>query len=156
MTEGGTSEFTVTLSGQIASEVTVRYATEDVTARAGSDYSEASDKLTFTPGMTELSIAVAITDDGFDEEDETFRMVLSDPVAAGLEQAVGTATIIDDDDAATLVVSGASVFEHQGEAVVSVRLTSASEAEVRVHVATEDGTATAGADYAATDMELDL
>ena len=45
---------------------------------------------------------------------------LSDPVAAGLEQAVGTATIIDDDDAATLVVSGASVFEHQGEAVVSV------------------------------------
>ena len=154
VTEGVDAVFEVTLSGQIASEVTVRYATEDITARAGSDYSEASGTLTFTPGMTELSIAVAITDDGFDEEDETFRMVLSNPVAAGLEQAVGTATIIDDDEAATLVVSGASVFEHQGEAVVSVRLTSASEAEVRVHVATQDGTAAAGADYAATDMEL--
>ncbi len=150
----GEAVFEVTLSGQIASEVTVRYATEDVTARAGSDYSEASGTLTFTPGMTELPVAVAITDDDFDEEDETFRMVLSDPVAAGLEQAVGTATIIDDDEAATLVVSGASVFEHEGEAVVSVRLTSASEAEVRVHVATQDGTAAAGADYAATDREL--
>ena len=154
VTEGVDAVFAVKLSVASGREVTVRYATEDVTARAGSDYSEASGTLTFTPGITELPIAVAITDDGFDEEDETFRMVLSDPVAAELEQAVGTATIIDDDDAATLVVSGASVFEHQGEAVVSVRLTSASEAEVRVHVATEDGTAAAGADYAATGMEL--
>ncbi len=150
----GNASFTVTMTSASPWDVAVDYATEDGTARAGSDYSETRGTVTFAPGMTQQPIAVAIADDSFDEADETFRIVLSDASAAGLEQAVGTATIIDDDDAPTLEVSGASVSEHVGEAVVFVRLTSAREAEVRVHIATEDGTAAAGADYTASTSEL--
>ena len=150
----GNAGFTVTMTSASPWDVAVDYATEDGTARAGSDYSETRGTVTFAPGMTQQPIAVAIADDSFDEADETFRIVLSDASAAGLEQAVGTATIIDDDDAPTLEVNGASVSEHVGEAVVFVRLTSAREAEVRVHIATEDGTAVAGADYTASTSEL--
>ena len=99
--------------------------------------------------MTELPIAVAITDDGFDEEDETFRMVLSDPVAAGLEQAVGTATIIDDDDAPTVSIEDAPSVTEGVDAVFAVKLSVASGQEVTVPYATSDATATAGQDYEA-------
>ena len=150
----GSAGFTVTLSASSLWTVTVDYAAEDITAVAGSDYSEAEGTLTFAPGATEQPLAVAVTDDSFDESDETFRVVLSDPFAAGLARAAGTATIVDDDEAATLVVEGATVSEHDGEVRVAVKLTSASATEVRVLATTEDLTARAGADYSTISQEV--
>ncbi len=56
--------------------------------------------------------------------------------------------------AATLSVHGESVSESASEAVVSARLTPSSTEEVRVHVSTADGTATAGSDYTAGASDL--
>ena len=44
--------FTVTLSQASSDEVVVDYATADGTAEAGSDYSEATGKLTFEAGTS--------------------------------------------------------------------------------------------------------
>ena len=59
----GTMPFRVTLSRASASDVTVRYATADGTAMAGSDYTAASDTLTIEAGATGATVSVPIIDD---------------------------------------------------------------------------------------------
>ena len=68
----------MTLSAASAQDVTVDYATSDVTALAGSDYTEASGTLTIDAGETTGTITVEVLDDGVVEgEDETFTVKLS-------------------------------------------------------------------------------
>src|SRR5262249_23435750 len=67
VTEGnpGTTNavFTVTLPGATALPVSVSFATADVTATAGSDYTGRSGSLTFQPGTTAQQITVAVLGD---------------------------------------------------------------------------------------------
>ena len=65
--EGATVDFAVSLSRAAAESVTVDYATSDGTAEAGSDYEAASGTLTFAPGETAKTVAVAMHDDSHDE-----------------------------------------------------------------------------------------
>ena len=150
----GRAAFTVLLSAASTWPVTVDYAAEDITAQAGSDYSLVPGTLEYVPGRVQLPLWVPIIDDNAEEDEESFRVVLSNPRGAGLTRAAGTATIVDDDEAATLVVEDATVGEPDGEVQVAVRLTSASVTEVRVHAATEDATATANADYSPVSEEV--
>ncbi|MFO0881634.1 MAG: cellulose binding domain-containing protein [Gemmataceae bacterium] len=99
--ETGQANFTVRLSRPSTSSVSVRFATADGTARAGSDYTAASGLLTFSPGQTELTLPVTVLEDRLDEPDESFRLVLSSPIGASLGQTEGVATILDDDLPAT-------------------------------------------------------
>ena len=55
--------FTVTLSQTSTSAVTVRYASANGTATAGSDYNAASGTLTFAPGVTSRTVTVAVRGD---------------------------------------------------------------------------------------------
>jgi hypothetical protein len=69
----GTAGFTVTLTPASSQTVTVNYATADVTATAGSDYTAvASTLLTFAPGVTTQPVSVTVLEDLLDEDDETF------------------------------------------------------------------------------------
>ena len=81
----GQMAFTVTLSQASSEEVVVEYATADGDAEAGSDYSEASGKLTFAAETTTAQeIRVSIADDTVDEaEEETFTVTLSGDGDAG-------------------------------------------------------------------------
>ncbi|MBX3412124.1 MAG: cellulase family glycosylhydrolase [Pirellulales bacterium] len=92
-----TMTFMVTLSQATGSPVTVRYATADGTAIAGSDYNAASGTLTFAPGETAKSIDIAVRGDTLAEATETFRVVLSNPAGATIAAGAGTGTIIDND-----------------------------------------------------------
>ena len=95
--DAGTLEVTVTLAPASVQTVEVDYATGDVTAAAGTDYTEATGTLTLAPGATVGKITVAITDDAEDEEAETFTVSLSDAVNATVGTGTTTVTITDDD-----------------------------------------------------------
>ena len=77
--EGDTAEFEVTLSAAHVSTVTVDYATQDSDAKAGSDYTAASDTLEFAAGVTSKTVSVTLTDDGTMDDGQSFWVVLSNP-----------------------------------------------------------------------------
>jgi len=89
--------FTVTLSQASTSAVTVRYATADGTAIAGSDYNAATGTLTFAAGVTSRTVTVAVRGDTLVEGAETFRVLLSNATGATIASGTGTGTITDDD-----------------------------------------------------------
>jgi hypothetical protein len=96
--------------------VTVRYATHDGTARAGTDYQAVSGTLTFAAGETSKQITVIVIGDTVVEPDEQLSVVLSDPAGAALARSTATITITNDDVAAgTVVVSPDSVVMFQGD-----------------------------------------
>ncbi|MFD1131970.1 Calx-beta domain-containing protein [Psychrobacter sanguinis] len=96
--EDGTMTFTVTLSGPAAvADVTVDYATADVTAVDGTDYTNTMGTLTFTPGTLTQTITVPIIDDAVWEATETFDITLSNPSTNANILNSGIGTIVDND-----------------------------------------------------------
>ena len=92
--------FTVVLSDPSGAEVS--WATEDLNAdgaaTAGDDYLAASGTLTFAAGERMKTIGVSVTGDTLDEDDEAFRVRITD-FGRGVSFRPGwaTATIWDDD-----------------------------------------------------------
>ena len=119
--DGATVDFAVTLGRASDETVTVDYATSDGTASAGSDYEAASGTLTFAPGETAKTVAVAVLNDAHDEGEETFVLTLSNPQGgnAWLKDAEATG-MIENTDAmpeAWLARFGRTVAEQAIEAV---------------------------------------
>ena len=95
---GTTSQsFPVSLSGPSSSPVTVHYGSQDGSAQAGSDYGVTSGTLTFAAGETTKSIIVPIVGDTDVEPNETFSVVLTNPVNATIAKGTGVGTILNDD-----------------------------------------------------------
>lgn len=151
--DSGTSSavFTVTLAPASAQTVTVDYATQDGTATAGSDYTPVSGVLTFSPGVSLQTIVVPTLGDVDEEPDEDFSLVLSNPQGGDVQDAIGQATIVDDDGLSSLSVADVSLEEGNVgsvDAMFTVILSPASGKTVTVDYTTSDGTATSGSDYA--------
>ena len=89
--------FTVTLNAPSASPVYVDYSTDDDTAAMDSDYLEATDTLSFPPGVTSQTLDVPVLGDTLPELNETFVVRLSRPVNATLADDQGRGTIVNDD-----------------------------------------------------------
>ena len=89
--------FPVTLSAPSAQPVSVTYATADGTATAPSDYAAANGTLTFNPGETSKTIAVAVAADLAIEQDETLTITLSGAVGATIAAGTATGRITNDD-----------------------------------------------------------
>jgi hypothetical protein len=94
--------FHVTLN-ETNRSATVRYRTQNETARGGEDYDSTEGMLQFALGETTKTIEVPIRGDRKVEPDEFFSLVLSDSTGATFDQSggVGTGTIQNDDVAAT-------------------------------------------------------
>ncbi|MHB8877335.1 MAG: Calx-beta domain-containing protein, partial [Myxococcaceae bacterium] len=149
----GSANFTVTLSAASGRAVTVNFATAGGTATAGSDFVNGSGTLTFAPGDTTRSVTVSISNDVFDEADESFTVTLAGAVDATVSKAMGVGTIIDDDATPTLSVNDVQIAEGNAgttNASFTVALSAVSGQTVTVSYATSDGTATAGSDYVST------
>lgn len=100
--EGSGADVTVGLDVASSETVTVDYSTADGTATAGEDYTATTGTVTFAPGETTQSIAVATTPDDEAEVDETLTVSLSSPAGASLGAPTSaTLTILDDDTAPT-------------------------------------------------------
>ncbi len=159
LTEGnaGTkaATFTVSLSAAALFPVTVKYATANGTAAAGSDYTAASGTLTFAAGETSKPVRVTITGNTAVEPDERFYVNLSAPTNAVLADAQGLGKILNDDTA--LRISDVTLTEGNAgtkAATFTVSLSAAALFPVTVKYATANGTAAAGSDYTAASGTL--
>ena len=113
--DAGTHTVRVSLSRAAPSALTLAYAVSG-TATAGADYTALAGTVAVAAGATHVDIAVALTDDGEDERDETVLLTL----AEGAGYTVGTAgehtlTIADDDvPAASFAAATSSAAEGRG------------------------------------------
>ena len=118
----GAVGFVVNLSPSSLQTVTVGYATANGTAEASLDYTGTSGTLTFGPGATARTIAVAVIDDELKEEKESFALELSEPWNARLlgsvEKLSGSATITDD-DAEPEITSGSALTVAEGQTALA-------------------------------------
>lgn len=89
--------FSITLSAEATTTVSVDYATADGSATAGSDYASANDSLSFAPGETSKSVNITIFGDTAEESDESFTLSLSNILGADAGTTTATGTITDDD-----------------------------------------------------------
>jgi hypothetical protein len=80
--DAGSIVFTVRLSRRTSKRVTVRYATADGSATAGSDYSALRGRLVFKPGQRVRRISVPLIANSAPADDKTFYIVLSHPTNA--------------------------------------------------------------------------
>ena len=146
VTEGGEAVFTVRLSDTSSETVTVRYATVDDTAVAGSDYTRTTGTLRFDPNERTETIRVPILQDSTAEPSESFTVELSNPNRATVSDGTGAVTI-EADPMPELRISDAAPVAEGNDAVFTVSLSTPSSQVVTVEYTTEDGTADAGDDY---------
>src|SRR5262249_6975186 len=91
--------FTVTLTGAGAGDtITVTYSTQDGTAHAGKDYQSKSDTVTLTSAHPTATISVPIIGNQLAQHNETFTVVLSNPIDTNgttpiIDKGTGTGTI---------------------------------------------------------------
>jgi hypothetical protein len=157
LTEGdsGTTNltFTVRLSQMNRrATTTVNFTTVDGSAIAGTDYTAKSGTVTFKPKDISETITIPVIGDLTTESNKTFTVQLSNPVNSTLGDSAAVGTILDNDSAPTLSVSGASVNEGnsgQTTASVAVTLSKAFTSPVTVNYSTVNSSATAGSDYTA-------
>ncbi len=96
---GGSVLLTVQRLGGSAGTVTVDFATSNLTATAGSDFTATNATLTFTNGETVKIIAVSITEDFTPECNEDFAAWLSNPTGGAviLRNTNTLVTLFDND-----------------------------------------------------------
>ena len=152
----GVVTVTVTRSGGSAGTVSADYATSDVSAVAGSDYTALSGTLTFADGVLSQSVSITIDDDAAFEGDEMFAVALSNPQGGATLGTPATAnvTIAEDDTppaAGVLQFSAAtySAAENAASVRITVERSGGSAGQVSVEYATSNGTATSGSDFTA-------
>ena len=99
--------FTITRSGTINGTSSVSWETADGTANSG-DYVGTYSTVYFGSTDKTKTVVVKVKGDTVDEDDETFKVVLSEPSNAGIleGQGTGTATIVDDDGGAYVASTG--------------------------------------------------
>ena len=153
VTEGGEAVFTVRLSETSSETVTVRYATVDDTAVAGSDYTRTTGTLRFDPNERTDTIRVPILQDSTAEPSESFTVELSNPNRATVSDGTGAVTI-EADPMPELRISDAAPVAEGNDAVFTVSLSMPSSQVVTVEYRTVDGTADAGSDYTTTSETL--
>jgi Protein of unknown function (DUF1800)/Calx-beta domain len=142
--------FMVSLSVAPLAPATVHWATANGNAQTPADYAAASGDLSFDPGVKNQTLTVVVNGDTLVEQDETFKVKLSQATGASIADGEGLGTIIDNDKPA-FTITDRSVNEGDAgtvDASFSVALSSASPNKViTVNYATVDGTAASGPDF---------
>lgn len=95
----GTTDFVFVIraSNEAPSAITIDYTTQDDIALAGEDFESNSGVATIEAGSKETSITIKILGDIDFEEDESFKVVLSNAANADIIRSTATGTIENDD-----------------------------------------------------------
>ena len=154
--EGGTAHsFNVLLSAPSGRQVRVDYATADGTAKAPGDYTaKTTTTLIFQPGQTAKTVTVQSVQDTLDENNETFRVNLANPLNATISDASALGTITDDDPPPTITINDVRRVEGANPQRFTISLSTPSGKAVVVDYATANGTAVAPGDYGAKSGSL--
>ncbi len=140
----------VTRTGtNLASGITVQFATANGTATAGVDYTGSSQVLTFEGGEAFKEVTIPILDDRLSEGNETVVLTLSNPSGGATLGTNKTAvlTILDDEQTLQFSAPVYVVTEATTPVTVTVLRTGPPLGTVTVDYATAAGSAGAGADY---------
>ena len=156
--------FTVTLDNPLGGAVSVDYATADDTATAPGDYASSSGTLSFSGTTTTQTLSVPVVGDTTVEADERFFVNLTNATGAGISQAQGIGSILNDDQPPPPVASIDDVIVQEpvssGLTEVLARFTVSLDrpatAPAAVRVRTQNGSAQAPADYDANDFVLEF
>ncbi len=138
--------------------VTVDYATSDLAATNGLDFTGATNTLSFAAGEKIKLFTVPILNDGLKESSETFRVTLSNPTNQVLgTPRIATITILDNDPGVQFTQNQLWVHESEGDIRLTVtRGNDGLLGAFTVDYATSNLTAVAGQDYAGTNGTLEF
>ncbi len=145
VTEGNLATLTITRTGATEVDVTGTFATADVTATAGVDYSTTSGSFTIVNSLAltaTTTVTVTTLQDLIDEPAETLNVVLSNLTGSSTVSAIGVVTIDDDDAAPTIAISDVTAVEGQN-LIFTLTLSNPSASTVTVTYNLNDGTAVA-------------
>jgi hypothetical protein len=90
-----TATFTIRLLAPATNEVSVDFATSDGSALAGSDYVATNGTVVFAVGETSKAVPVTLLPDATSESEETFNLLLSNPVNATLLRTTIVCTVVE-------------------------------------------------------------
>jgi hypothetical protein len=155
ITEGNTgtvgATFTVTLSHISNVDVTAHYATADITATAGSDYTATSGTVIIPAGQISATVEIAVRGDRLGEPTETFAINLNASNAT-IADGQGIGTILDNEPRIS-ITDFSKAEGKKGKTTVftfTVTLSAAYDQPVTMSFSTLNGTATTGdSDYIA-------
>jgi uncharacterized delta-60 repeat protein len=161
-TASGMAQIGVVRQGSLAGTNTVNFATTSGgTAVIGEDYTPVSETLTFLPGVSNLTVAVAITNNGIFEGNRTIPLQLSDAVGSFVTSPSNAVlTIIDTTQTAgQFEFSATNYTVTNGETgvaqtLITVLRTNGSYGLISVGYYTFNGTAMSGSQYIATNGVL--
>jgi hypothetical protein len=142
--------FRLMLSQTSPETVMVDYATRDVSARSGADYSATFGVAVFSPGITNVDVIVSVNGDTWNEPNKTVWLMLTNGVGALLSKSHATGTIENDDPSPVLSISDAVLMaEGAGtvNAVFTVSASGISGQTITVDYETVSGTASAGSEF---------
>ncbi len=124
LVEGNVVSVTLTRTGDLANSSQISFSTTSGTAIINSDFTDATQTVTFAATETAKVVSVQTTDDSLSENNETFGIQISNPIGATLGSAT-LATIIITDNEAQLSFNPTSyqVNEDAGNALLTVERT---------------------------------
>ncbi len=122
------------------------YETLSGSASSNLDYTYTTARAVILAGEKDTSIIIPISDDNLIETDETFDLVITNPINTTISIARATATI-KNDDLPSLTIANVSASEDVGTLQFVVTLSEPFGADVSFDYATRAGTASATSDY---------
>ena len=131
--EGRAATLTVSLSGTVSDDVTVKWKTADATAGSADYTAQAATALTIAAGTTAKTVTVQTAQDRLAEGGETFTASLetdgANPLPAGVSLGTSSATVTIADDEALLVdvSADAESVAEGGSAAYTVTVTGGHE-----------------------------
>ncbi|UPK09256.1 DUF4082 domain-containing protein [Bradyrhizobium sp. 155] len=160
----GTATVTVTRSGDLSSQNTVEYTTNEIgtggSATAGSDFIQPTfngrantGQIVFAPGESTKSFTIPIVNDQLTEGNETFAIGLQNPGSGSLgAPRTVLVTIVDDDSPASIAMADVvmSVAESSPTATITLLRSGNVSQAATAGFTTSSGSALAGSDYTTT------
>jgi gliding motility-associated-like protein len=149
--DAGTATFTVTLTGHLQDTLSINYTTRDNTAITNGDYTGKTGILHFPANSANgdtLTINIQINEDLLVEQGEEFNVILSTEPGSliGVTDSIGSGIILDN-DSASVSITGITVNEADGEAIIILRVHGNVQDEFTLELALSDSTAVLGSDY---------
>jgi len=156
VSEGDRVVFVIQLDTVSSQTVEVDYTTRDESTFSDEDYMVVSGRLTFSPGVTRLTIGVGVLDDDWNECTESFILELGNPdgvecgnvILGGSDQA--SVDILDNDPVNVAIAPVPPVAEGQ-DLVFEVTIDRQSQQSIRINYTTQQGQAKSGDDYEHTE-----
>ncbi|NBT41666.1 MAG: hypothetical protein EBT20_14575, partial [Alphaproteobacteria bacterium] len=121
VTEGASFDVEFVLSEASAKDISFSVTTAVGTAGAN-DFTAVSETLTISAGATTATQSFSVLQDALDEEDETFTINVGNLTNVSAANSSATVTILDDDEAPSVTISGSNNLTEGQDLTVTVAL----------------------------------